>query len=432
MQVNRVSVLRGILLIAVTLSANILHATERRETSNIVELKFENLRTFLEEKSSRVRAAKFEHEAAQSRTGSLGRSFLPKLEVHAAHETFKFERSDWQTEPMFGAELRSNLYKGGQDQIDSEIRDLEAERRAVIRNKVLSEELQSVRQKFWEIVSSNERIELLDSMLKINSENLIQAQRRIRGGVATETDRVEFEMKAVDLKRDLAEAKILREKWLRQLAVELGFDSKTELRFPEKLQHTHDFEELLKHSSKDHEFLYRDELISGKQAELAASKSTRNWLPQVEAFAGFNRFNEREEIDSPDGLGRKEETVVGIRVRVNTDELMNLRREAIALKKEAAAQMERVEFQKRLVEAHVDSELAELRFLHDQVHDAEANIVRAERYYKMTQSEYVRGVKNSPDVLGASEKLFDSRMKRIELIREFQIAKSHVLAKLGR
>lgn len=429
---NRVGVLAGIFLISSTLSASSLCADEVHVPANTVELKFENLRSILEEKSSRVRAAKLEQEAAQARIGSLGRSFLPKIEVHAAHEVFKFERTAWQNEPMFGAEFNSNLYNGGQDRIDSEIRVLEAERRAAISNKVLSEELQSVRQKFWEIVSSNERIELLDSMLKTNFENLTQAQRRIRGGVATETDRVEFEMKRVDLRRDLAEAKNRREKWLRQLAVELGFTSKTELRFPEKLQHTHDFEELLRHNSKDHEFLFRDEMISGKKAELAASKWTRNWLPKVEAFAGFNRFNEREEMDSPDGLGRKEETVVGIRFRVNTDELMNLQNEANALRKEAAAKIERVEFQRRAVEAHVDSELAELRFLHDQVHDAEANIVRAERYYKMTQSEYSRGVKNSPDVLGASEKLFDSKIKRIELILEFQIAKSHLLAKLGR
>lgn len=104
----------------------------------------------------------------------------------------------------------------------------------------------------------------------------------------------------------------------------------------------------------------------------------------------------------------------------------------MALNKEAAADFERAEFKRREIEAHMENEVSELRFLHDQVHDAEDNIARAERYYKMTQSEYARGVKNSPDVLGASEKLFESRSKRIELIREFQVAKAHVLAKLGR
>jgi outer membrane protein len=117
---------------------------------------------------------------------------------------------------------------------------------------------------------------------------------------------------------------------------------------------------------------------------------------------------------------------------VETDDLVGSRREAAALKKEAAADFERAAFRRREIEAHMENEFSELRFLHDQVHDAEANIARAERYYKLTQSEYARGVKNSPDVLGASEKLFDSRLKRIELIREFQVAKAHLLAKLGR
>jgi hypothetical protein len=41
-------------------------------------------------------------------------------------------------------------------------------------------------------------------------------------------------------------------------------------------------------------------------------------------------------------------------------------------------------------------------------------------------------VKNSPDVLGAADKLFDMQHKRLEIIRDFQVAKGHVLAKIGR
>ena len=87
---------------------------------------------------------------------------------------------------------------------------------------------------------------------------------------------------------------------------------------------------------------------------------------------------------------------------------------------------------KREIEAHLETEMAGVSFLHDQVHAAEENIARATKYHDLTKSEYARGVKNSPDMLGAAEKLFEMRHKRLEIIRDYQIAKGHILSKTGR
>jgi outer membrane protein len=117
---------------------------------------------------------------------------------------------------------------------------------------------------------------------------------------------------------------------------------------------------------------------------------------------------------------------------MNISNLIDSQGEALALSKESLA-AERIVRSKRLeVDSHMASEIEELRYLHDQIHDAEVNILRAEKYYKITLSEYARGAKGSPDVLGASEKLFQTKTRRIEIIRDFQIAKTHVLSKIGK
>ena len=74
----------------------------------------------------------------------------------------------------------------------------------------------------------------------------------------------------------------------------------------------------------------------------------------------------------------------------------------------------------------------ELTFLHSQVHAAEENVKRATRYYALTQNEYSCGVKNSPDVVGASDRLLENQLMELRLLRDFQISRSHVLSKLGR
>ena len=82
-------------------------------------------------------------------------------------------------------------------------------------------------------------------------------------------------------------------------------------------------------------------------------------------------------------------------------------------------------------EAHIEKEFAELRLLHNQVHEIEKQIQMAEKYHKITQSEYARGAKNSPDVLGATERLESVKRTKNKLNRDFQIARSHVLTKIG-
>ncbi len=398
-----------------------------------VEIKYENLRNLLETRNSKVESMELERQAAMSRKGSLARSFLPQIELHGAQESFLTGVNKQKVQPSYGAEIQLNLFNGGRDKIESEIKNFEADRKAVQLQQIVSEELQEVRKIFWNIVYTHERLSQVDEAIRVNNQNLTSAEKRIRSGVATDSDRVEFEMKAVDLKRENLRTKMELTNLKREFSVLMNFKTSDELIFPKQLEHNHDFEELLKHEPQDHDFLFKDDQLKSQQTDLAAQSQRRAWWPELEAFASYNQYNQRIESAGSDAENdMRQETVVGLRLKMEIGNVLQSSREVSALAHEARADQKRADFKKRQVEAHMENELSELRFLHDQVHDAETNIERAERYYKLTQSEYARGVKNSPDVLGASEKLFENRLKRIEIIKEFQIAKAHVLSKIGK
>jgi outer membrane protein TolC len=152
--------------------------------------------------------------------------------------------------------------------------------------------------------------------------------------------------------------------------------------------------------------------------------------PQLEAFAGYNQYNEREKEYSDESERR--ETVVGLRVRMSLAHGLSAIKDSSAFRKQALAEQHEADFQKKSFAVALENEKRRLSFLHDQVHEAEENIDRAERYYKLTQSEYARGVKNSPDVLGAADKLYGRREKYFEILRDFQVARSQALAVLGK
>jgi outer membrane protein TolC len=76
--------------------------------------------------------------------------------------------------------------------------------------------------------------------------------------------------------------------------------------------------------------------------------------------------------------------------------------------------------------AELDSVLAEVSALKARLDLEEKNLERSERYYKMTLEEYRRGIKNSPDMVGASERLLDARIRNLEYRRDLMLAKAKI------
>lgn len=394
------------------------------------EIRSGELKTLLETKNERVLAKEKEKEAADFRRGHFLRSFLPKVELHGAMESFRKGPHGRKEQPAFGAEASLNLLNGGRDYLESERRALASERKGSERLAVIAEELDKAREAYWGILYLRDFTSLLEEAVKLNQSNLKSAERRIRSGVATQTDRVEFEMEEIDLKRELALSKLELESKKKTLSVLLGFDPGEELLFPEPLNHEHKWEDSLVHSHEEHGFLVKPTELLAREQETLAKIEGRTYWPKLEAYAAWNQFNEREE-EFANARDRRE-SVVGLRVSLDLFDGFNASRESSALRAESAASAAEASYLNREIEIHIDNEIASLKLLHAQVHEAEENTKRASRYHELTQSEYSRGVKNSPDMLGASERLIGMRQKYLEMIRDFQIAKSHVLSKIGR
>lgn len=394
------------------------------------EIREDNLKTLLESRNARIAAAKMDVEAAAEREGSFARSFLPEIEVYGQQETFKKGRQDSKSQPAYGAQASLNLFNGGRDSLQSQVRTLETEKKTFQFRRIQAEELEKVRTLYWNILYTQARLELMNEMSQVNSQNLKAAERRIRSGIATESDRVEFEMKSVELAQEEAETKLRLSSYRRELALALGFDNADSLRFPQQMDHEHEFEASLLHAAADHEFLYKEHELQSEASSLESRSFKRSWVPRLDAFAAYNQYNQREE-DFPDAADRTESTV-GLRVTLSLGGAFEASREARSLRKTALSARTLADLQKKEVEIHISNEMNELKLLHDQVHAAEENTQRAGAYYKITQSEYARGVKNSPDVLGASEKLFATKNRHLEILRDFQISKAHVLSKIGK
>jgi outer membrane protein TolC len=397
-----------------------------------VEITSHNLKNLLVAENQKVKAMRHEMEASRQREGYLQRSFWPSLGVESSLDSFKNSQTSKIFQPTLGIEIRSNVFNGGKDQIENDIRSLETQRLSLQEQRVAAEEIERARLHYWQILYLTEKIKLLKRSLELNRQNLNSARRRIVSGVATDSDRFEFEMKDVDLKRGIAESELESAAQLRLLRMLLGLNPDANLSLSEPLTHDHDVENVLKQSIKQDEFLYKELEILAEQENLSAETYRRAWWPQVDAFASYKKYNESMESVGPDTpADARSEIALGFKINMELSAKLESDRESVSLLKKVSAYKNLSDYQKNALEAQIKSGIDKIKFLHNQVHDAEENIARATQYYKMTQSEYGRGVKNSPDVLGASERLFDMQHKRLELLRDFQISKARVLSKMG-
>ena len=56
----------------------------------------------------------------------------------------------------------------------------------------------------------------------------------------------------------------------------------------------------------------------------------------------------------------------------------------------------------------------------------EQKLENSQKYFELTLGEYRRGIKNSPDLVGATERLFSSKKKQVEILKELEILKIQI------
>ena len=105
-------------------------------------------------------------------------------------------------------------------------------------------------------------------------------------------------------------------------------------------------------------------------------------------------------------------------------ETLNSRRSAAA--KTAAIELN-LQSQSKILLAELENTLDEVEAYAERLNIEEKNLSKSEEYYRLTLGEYKRGVKNSPDMVGAAERLTEVKIRNLEFRKDIALAKLKVL-----
>ncbi len=357
---------------------------------------------------------------AKSQYGKL----MPQLSIEGGPISTKFDDDKSSGTVVYG-KADWNLYHGGRDQdsIDkAKIKNaLDRKKYEAVKSRVVRE----ISRVYYELLFLLEGTSLKEKALEMNQEQMKLAKLKKSSGFTSSADVIEFELREATISSDLKMfSQVIGEK-SRQLSVLLGrkdssIPNLVKGHLAREASPSLSRESILSRLKDSNiEIVEARADLQMTQKDVAIARS--GFLPSIDLEAKYGKIANEERVFS-------DTNNYSVMLKVSVPlfsglETMNQTRAASSTfaAKDAAAS-------RKSLSAYAEAEnlFSQLSTLTDRLNLEEKNLSKSEDYYKITLSEYKRGVKNSPDMVGASERLLETRIRNLEYRKDYYLTKLRI------
>lgn len=326
----------------------------------------------------------------------INSSFLPELNLNGGIGSEKLKDNEYQTDkgPYAYISGKLNLYRGGKDTLGLE--KIEGQ----VSSAILEREIKKRELKI-ELVKKLSAIEVIDQKNALISEELKQnkiqqsmARKKVDAGLTSSVDLLDFEQKDSLLLNLLEKNNIEKEEIQREVEnsnsgvkIEVVIPKSVEL---DKNLNYHETPAIQLANEKIH------------QGNLVTKEARADFLPIVDLESKWGQITPQEKF-----LNKEKEHQLALNITIplfsglsTSSKLQQATIESTQIQREAR--------QDELVySAKLDIGKRKIEILARTLATLEKVLAQSIKYKELTVSEYKRGVKNSPDVISASDKKFE-------------------------
>lgn len=320
-----------------------------------------------------------------------------------------------------------NLYRGGADRTKHSIANTEVEISTREQQAKRLEVATAVAETFYEMQYVSESLALVDKMILLTRPGKDIARKRSSTGQTSSIDALEFDILDSKLRSQRAAYQADELTLAQKMRGYLGRpDSKPVkvhghlLRSTWQVNRTGLTEKALAENPEA-----AIAALNAERAKLGVAAVNSGFLPSLDAKGSWGKLANRDPTLTEPTWSTE------LRVTVPLFSGLSTLRERQSLTHERAA----YEFESQNIRRHIQTELSDqltrLKSVEQRLVIEENSASQAERYLKMTQSEYGRGIRNSPDLAAAIDLVLGAHLRNLELRREWHQAKIRAQALSG-
>lgn len=367
-------------------------------------------------------------EGARHEARSKWASFFPELSFEGGPLVTRWDGEKNSGVAAYG-KLEWNLFRGGRDSAKLDLAAAQETYSQTLLSLSRGKLTREVARVYYEMLFLLESRDLKEKALSINQDQMKLALRKKNSGFTSEADVIEFELREATLKSDLRlldQELMSRSRELSSLLGRADTDSKLLVKgHLEKPKPSFDQEKLLRQIEERNPAVLKAKIEHDQSlSELSIARS--DYYPSLDLETLYGKLANEERV-----FRDKNNYSIFLKLSIPIFSGLETRNESSARSYFAVAK--EAELDRARLNAKKESEdaISELSSLLERLDLEEKNLERSEKYYKITSDEYRRGVKNSPDMVGAAERLLEAKVRNLEFRKSYYLTRLHLLDVAG-
>lgn len=385
-----------------------------------------DLMSHAERYNPEIQALCYEYRALCTQAKELQAAFHPEIAAEGGVVVDELKDYDDRYGYLY-VEARWNLFRGGYDSAASYIHDCRVRQNYLEYEKKRKALRRDVWRLFISILYFQNSAGFYEEFLQLNEKYREMAEKKWRSGLTTEADILEFDLMAADIETELQS----REREWHQLLHEMALlvSSPCDACSLKMLGGGLDFAELEDcYALYDEAILHREDYLQLELEELISCQSLKQaqsrTRPQVDLRASLG--TEPDYKEERDFGGR-----FALNVRMPLFDGGSGRYSQKSVRQENQAIKLRRERLEQKIYAEIVTILCKLEILHKRLSTAYERQNKLESYRDLTIEEYVRGVKDSPELASAADRLLRARLDVLDIKKDIQLTLADLSAALG-